>query len=179
MPEIQYKNKTFDLTEEQLLTYIKHLANGWVLLIDSYYQYHLSGFSDITNIFEITNEGQKDIYRKYEELISDPVVLSSYNSIKNELEKIRSVDLDITISLAKFVNVEVEGTRFDKSKLLRRIRKIVAGKKGGDVVGPIWAWNPEYKEFVDKSSEILNSAQAFQKILTQRINELFPDSLYQ
>jgi hypothetical protein len=178
MPEIQYKNKTYELTEEQLLTYIKHLANGWVLLIDSYYQYHVSGFSDITKIFEIPNKGQKEINRKYEELISDPVVQFSYNSIKNELEKIRSLDFDITIWLANYLNVDVEENKFNKSKLLRRLRKIITGEKGGGVVGPIWALNPEYKEFVDKSSEILKSAKVYQKILNQRINELFPDSLY-
>lgn len=179
MPEIHIKNEIIELTEEQLLGFIKKLSNGWVHLTESYYTYHFSGFSDITGIFMIPNKGQNDINRQFEEQISDPVVRSSYNSIKDELEKMKALDLDITIWLAKFVNVEVDGTKFEKSKLLRGLRKIVAGKKGGCTVGPIWVMNPEYKEFIDKSAEILGSAQTFQKTLDQRINELFPDSLYQ
>lgn len=179
MPEIHIKKEIIELTEEQLLGFIKSLANGWVHLTESYYTYHFSGFSDITGIFNIPNKRQNDINRQFEDLICDPVVQSSYNSIKNELEKMKALDLDITIWLAKFVNVEVDGTKFEKSKLLRGLRKIVAGKKGGCTVGPIWAMNTEYKEFIDKSAMIRDSAHAYQKILNQRISELYPDSLYQ
>lgn len=179
MPVIHINNKKFELTEEQLIGYIKNLANGWVVLTESYYTYHFSGFTDITGIFKIPNKGQNEINQKLKELISDPVVLSSYTSITNELERMRSLDFDMTLWLAKYANVEVKENKFDKPKLLRQIRKIVAGKNGGGVVGPIWAMNPEYKKFIDKSAEIHECAKAYQKILNQRISELYPDSPFQ
>jgi len=178
MPEIHHNNEIFELTEEQLLATIKNLASGWIILTESYYTNQISGFPDITGIFVIPDKGQNELNRKYEELISDPVVLSSYTSIKLELKKMRSLDLGITIWLAKYLNVDVVENKFDKPKLLRRLRKVVAGKNGGGVIGPIWAMKPEYKEFIDKSVEIRDAAQAYQSVLNQRISELYPGSPY-
>jgi hypothetical protein len=129
MPEIRFNNKTYELTEEQLLGRIKNLASGWIILTESYYTNRSSGFPDITGIFIIPDKGQNDLNRKFEELISDPVVLSSYTSIKLELEKMRSLDFDITIWLANYLNVDDKENKFNKSKLLRRLRKIITGKK--------------------------------------------------
>lgn len=165
MKRLSINGKNFDLSERDFLNSINDLSKGYYILAEAYHNYHLSGFADLKNTFQMSDVGQKKLINVMVEQIDDGELLKTFNYMEEQLQEMKQVDIQIIEWLAEFLEFPLVQSKKDKAYLEKRLKKIISNGSKGQVQGPVWALEPQYKEFLEKSEKIMISIKdSLQKI---------------
>jgi len=172
MRRLSIGGKVVEVRDDYSLNSIDSLISGYYLLAEAYHNYHISGFSDWKNAFQIPDVGQDELIRTITDNIDDDELLKAFNSMKERLQELKNVDGQITEWLAGFVGLPSLQEKKDKAKLGKRLKNIIARGPDEHPQGPVWAIRPGYQELVERSGKILADMSEIQQQAQLRLQQL-------
>jgi hypothetical protein len=177
MRQLLINGKEYEVNEKNYLNTIDQLAKGYTILAGAYHNYHESGFADWKGTFEVPDKGQFKYNKTFESQIDDVELSSLFNSLKEQLQSMKNLDFEIIAWLEGFVGLPSVNNRENRTHLGKRLKKVIINGPDGNLQGPAWAMQPEYKVFVEKSRKIMDVMSDVQNKVDQRIKQLLENSM--
>jgi hypothetical protein len=155
MPNYIFSGKIYKPSQSEFFVTIISFAKGFVAIAKSYFEYHVTGFSDYKGIFKFPDVGQLELVETLTNAIDDESIRKNFILLRTKVAEMVEFDSEITTWLAKYVGLDSIDTRGEMMKLDRRLQKIISNKRSG-TRGPVWIKEKGYQEMVRKSAKILN-----------------------
>jgi hypothetical protein len=157
-----------ELNERDFLNVIDNIAGGYHTLATCYHFYHRNGFADWKNAFPETLEmvGWETPMETVETYIEDEELREAFHSLRAHLQELVSIDGEIIGWLAGHVGLSSSQGELDRRRMDRRLHKLACPE------GPIWALEPEYQVFANKSEKHWLAFLEAKERLDRRLQQL-------
>ena len=172
MIRLSIAGQVVQLNERDFLTLIGGIAGGYRTLASGYHHYHAGGFADWKNALPRTLEmvGWETPMETVETHIDDRELRDAFHSLREHLQELISIDEQIIEWLAGYVGLSSSQGELNRRRMDRRLHKI-SGRQG-----PIWAMQPEYQVFADRSKEHFLAFEEAKERMERRLQQLLGDS---
>ncbi len=164
--------KVTEIGEPQYLSLVRNLAQGYCGGAEAYNESEASGFPDWRDAFQLPEVGQTEFAKAIADQIDDSELADSFGSLRSRLQELVELDRRMVDWLAQLVGLPQPRSKRDKTRLNRRLHKVVVNGPDGRPQGPVWAMQPEYQAFVRESGELLAGVRAMQDRVDRRIDYL-------
>ena len=172
MIRLSIAGQVVELTEPDFLTLLDNIAGGYHTLARGYNFYHVNGFAHWKNDAPPTLEmvGWETPMETVETHIDDKQLRDAFHSLREHLQELISIDEQIIEWLAGYLGLSSSQGELNRRRMDRRLHKI-SGRQG-----PIWAMQPEYQVFADRSKEHFLAFEEAKERMERRLEQLLGDS---
>jgi hypothetical protein len=175
MKQLSAQGKTFDVNEREFWELFSNLTKGYQGLINHYHEYHLNGFADFNDGFQISEIGQGYMEESMVSQIDDAELLAMFNQLKEKLKEIIQIDEQIIAWLTQYLELPPIKNKKGKSTFQRRLRKVFLDQEG-QPQGPVWMLQTGYQDILKRSVEVKSSVTLIQSQIEQRIQKTLEHS---
>jgi hypothetical protein len=145
--------KEFEIGPKGLLVLMSRVVDEYCVVAKAYYDMHVSGFPDLTEIFFQIQKKQVSFADQLEEKISDKELLVLFSTVKKEFVSLISLDNQFIDYLAAYVGLPPPKSKREKNKIKKQLETIIYNGNDHLSQGPIWVFNEDYRLLL-KSNEI-------------------------